>query len=152
MSFTILKKKDFLLDDKKVGLKREKDKTIFELLHLICTAVLEKKAERVRIINVSELIKIADFFVLCSAESTTQVGAITEELLKTADEKGHKIIGIEGTENNLWVLVDFGDVVVHIFHEPVRLYYDLDGLWKDAEEININDMLRQEQIMHSKKQ
>lgn len=133
-------------------MKRDKEKSIFELLRLICTAVLDKKAERVRIINVSPLIKITDFFVLCSAESTTQVGAITEELLRAADKKGHKITGIEGTENNLWVLVDFGDVVVHIFHEPVRIFYDLDGLWKDAENVGLDNMLKQEQIILSKKQ
>ncbi len=133
-------------------MKRKKERTIFELLHLICSALLDKKAERLRIINVSEFINITDYFVICSAESTTQVGAITDELLRVADKKGYRTLGIEGTENNLWVLVDFGDVVVHIFHEPVRSFYDLDGLWKDAEEIGLDKILKQETIKMSKKQ
>jgi ribosome-associated protein len=132
--------------------KQIKENAVFDLLRVICSAVLDKKAERVKVINVGPLIKITDFFVLCSAESTTQVSAITEELLRIADKKGYKIMGTEGTENNLWVLVDFGDVVVHIFHEPVRTFYDLDGLWKDAEEINLDNLLKQKQIMLSKKQ
>lgn len=133
-------------------MKREKNQnTIFDLIRLILSVIQDKKGERIKIINVSELIKITDFFVLCSCESTTQVGAITDELLRAADKNGFKISGIEGRENNLWVLVDFGDVIVHIFHEPVRLFYDLDGLWKDAEEIVLDNILKQEQIMLSKK-
>lgn len=137
---------------KKTDLKRKKERTIFELLHLICSALLDKKAEGLRIINVGKLINITDYFVICSAESTTQVGAITDELLRVAEKNGYKIMGVEGTENNLWVLVDFGDVVVHIFHEPVRTFYDLDGLWKDAEEIGLDKILKQEPIKVSKKQ
>ncbi len=142
-STTLRKENLYLRGDERIRLKK-KD-SIFELLQLICKALLNKKAERLNIINVSNLIGITDFFVICSAESTTQVGAITDELLTTADRNGHKILGVEGTENNLWVLVDFGDVVVHIFHEPVRLFYDLDGLWRDAEEISVNDLLKSQE-------
>ncbi len=138
-SITLREGNLYLRGDERVRLKKKK--SVSELLGSICRALLNKKAEGLRVINVSNLIGITDFFVICSAESTTQVSAITDELLRTADRNGFKITGVEGTENNLWVLVDFGDVVVHIFHEPVRLFYDLDGLWRDAEEISINDLL-----------
>jgi len=132
-------------------LKKKESKSITELLCFIYQALSDKKAERIRVIRVTELIKITDYFVICSAESTTQVGAITDELVKMADEHGYRISGIEGTNNNLWVLVDFVDVVVHVFLEEVRLYYDLDGLWKDAEEINMQDVLSKRQISGMKK-
>ncbi len=138
-SITLREGNLYLRGDERVRLKKKK--SVSELLGSICRALLNKKAEGLRVINVSNLIGITDFFVICSAESTTQVSAITDELLRTAEGNGFKITGVEGTENNLWVLVDFGDVVVHIFHEPVRLFYDLDGLWRDAEEISINDLL-----------
>lgn len=122
-------------------MKRKKE--VLEVLRLVTKAVQDKKAERVKILRVSELIKITDFFVICSADSTTQVGAIADELEKTAEENNLEILGIEGRGNNLWVLVDFGDVVVHVFHEPVRAFYDLDGLWQEAEQIDPDALLSQ---------
>lgn len=133
-------------------MKSKNNKSILELLRIICNALFDKKAERVRIIDVSNLIKITDYFVICSAESTTQVGAIMDEVVKKAESSGFRTIGLEGAENLLWVLIDFGDVVVHVFHEPVRTFYDLDGLWQDAEEIDVESLLSKKRLTMLKKQ
>ena len=99
----------------------------------LAQAVLDKKAMDLAILDMRGLIDYADVFVLCSASNRRQVKAIAEEVrLKGKRELGTPPVGIEGLEAARWVLVDFGDVVVHIFDAPLRGFYDLDGLWADA--------------------
>jgi ribosome silencing factor RsfS/YbeB/iojap len=79
------------------------------------------------------LVAYTDVFVIVSARNRRQVQAIAEEVRKAGKEKyGHLPNGIEGMEAARWVCVDFGSVVVHVFDEPLRGFYDLDGLWRDA--------------------
>jgi ribosome-associated protein len=80
---------------------------------------------------------IADYFVICSGESTTQVKAIEEQIEETLKEEEIRPIGIEGLRNSQWILMDYGDVIVHIFEEATRAYYELEKLWIDAEKINL---------------
>jgi ribosome-associated protein len=75
----------------------------------------------------------ADVFVLCSARNKKQVQAIAEEVRKKGKELTGRNPSVEGMENARWVLVDFGDVVVHVFDQPMRSFYDLEGLWKDGD-------------------
>jgi ribosome-associated protein len=82
---------------------------------------------------------ITDFFVICSGNSTRQVKAITDYIIERFKEYGHKIYHIEGYEYAFWVLLDCGDVVVHLFHTPTRNFYDLEHLWVDAPQISLND-------------
>ena len=79
--------------------------------------------------------QIADFFIICSGESTTQVKAIQEQIEKEFEEAGIKPLGIEGRKNNLWVLMDYDDIIIHIFEEQTRAYYELEKLWIDAKRI-----------------
>jgi ribosome-associated protein len=81
------------------------------------------------------LTQIADFFIICSGESTTQVKAIQEQIEEEFEEAGIKPLGIEGRKNNLWVLMDYGDIIIHIFEEQTRAYYELEKLWIDAKRI-----------------
>jgi ribosome-associated protein len=81
------------------------------------------------------LTQIADYFVICSGESTTQVKAIAEKIEEEFKLSGFKPLGIEGMKNNLWVLMDYGDVIIHIFEEQTRAYYELEKLWIDARKI-----------------
>jgi ribosome-associated protein len=80
---------------------------------------------------------IADYFVICSGESTTQVKAIEEQIEETLKKEEIRPIGIEGLRNSQWILMDYGDVIVHIFEESTRAYYELEKLWIDAEKINL---------------
>ncbi|WP_051179192.1 ribosome silencing factor [Thermodesulfovibrio thiophilus] len=94
-----------------------------------------KKANDIKILEVKELTIITDYFVICSADSTTQVKALTEHLEETMKLEGFKLFGIEGVSNARWILMDYGDVIVHIFLEETRRYYDLERLWLDAPRI-----------------
>jgi ribosome-associated protein len=107
----------------------------------LCAAyVLAKKAFNVRILDVRKISSLTDFLVIASGSSDRQVSASAESV-QLGMKKEHETmpIGIEGLNEGRWVLIDYGDVMVHIFHEPVRLFYDLDGLWCDAEEIPVKD-------------
>ncbi len=80
---------------------------------------------------------IADYFVICSGASTTQVKAIEEQIEETLKKEEIRPIGIEGRRNSQWILMDYGDVIVHIFEEATRAFYELEKLWIDAEKINL---------------
>jgi len=81
----------------------------------IATLLDNKKANDIKILEVKELTIITDYFVICSADSTTQVKALTEHLEETMKLEGFKLFGIEGVSNARWILMDYGDVIVHIF-------------------------------------
>jgi len=78
---------------------------------------------------------IADYFVICSGESTTQVKAIVEQIRERFNMEGIKSLGIEGLNYSHWVLMDYGDVIIHIFEEETRTFYELEKLWIDAKRI-----------------
>jgi len=82
--------------------------------------------------NVREITSIADYFVICSGRSDRQVQSIAQGLEENSGEHGIKPFAVEGASRGHWVLMDFSDVIVHIFYEPVRKFYDLDGLWGHA--------------------
>jgi ribosome-associated protein len=81
------------------------------------------------------LTTIADYFVICSGESTTQVKAIVEQIRERFKMEGIKALGIEGLNYSHWVLMDYGDVIIHIFEEETRTFYELEKLWIDAKRI-----------------
>jgi ribosome-associated protein len=104
-------------------------------LDLYVKAVLGKKALNVVALDVAELTSFADVFIICSGRSNRQVGAIAD-YIKT-DLKKHKIkpLSVEGSKAGHWILLDYGHVIIHVFYEPMREFYDLEGLWIDAERI-----------------
>lgn len=112
-----------------------------DLALALAGAALEKKAQDVVILDMRKLISYTDCFVLCTAGNRRQVQAIAEHLRQFAKkEYGLLPEGMEGSEAARWVLVDFGDAVVHIFDGPLRGFYDLDGLWADAPRIPVPDV------------
>jgi ribosome-associated protein len=94
--------------------------------------MLDRKALDVVLLDVRGMTSYADWFVLGSGESERQVGATAEHLRDKLREEGFQTIGSEGFETGHWVLLDYGEVVVHLFSTEVRAFYDLDGLWTDA--------------------
>lgn len=91
----------------------------------------DKKAFAIRVLDISTVSSIADYLVIASGGSDRQVQAITESI-RTGLKKYGKVNDIEGEAEGKWVVMDYGDVLVHVFHEPLRGYYDLDGLWRMA--------------------
>ena len=95
-------------------------------------AALDRKADDVVLIDLRKQSSYADFLVVCSGNNERQLEAIAEGVEKSLRESGETPIGTEGARGGRWVLLDFGDVVVHVFGEDERGYYDLEGLWSDA--------------------
>lgn len=104
-------------------------------LDLYIKAILGRKALNVVALDVAEMTSYADIFIFCSGRSNRQVIAIADHI-KT-ELKKHKIkpINVEGTKDGHWALLDYGHVIIHVFYEPVREFYDLEGLWIDAKRI-----------------
>lgn len=102
-------------------------------------AVQGKKAEQILMLDVRGLTSIADTFIICSGRSNRQVAAIADNIHQTLKQKGIKALGVEGKREGLWVLLDYGHVLIHIFHGPVRSFYDLEGLWADARQVPVAD-------------
>lgn len=96
----------------------------------------DKKASDIIILELKDLTIITDYFVICSAESTTQVKSFKEHIEEQMEKEGFKLLGIEGFNYAHWVLMDYGDVILHIFLEDTRRYYDLERLWLDAPRIS----------------
>lgn len=103
-----------------------------QLLQIAVAAAEDKKAVRVVALNLKEVSLVADYFVICSGNSDTQVQAIATEIRKQAEKNGTRVRGIEGMETARWVLIDLGDVIVHVFHRDERDYYSIERLWSDA--------------------
>ncbi|OWR29412.1 ribosome silencing factor [Saccharibacillus sp. O23] len=103
-----------------------------ELLHIATEAVADKKAMNVVALDLNGISMVADYFVVCHGNSDTQVQAIATEVRKRAVEAGANIRGIEGMDSARWVLMDLGDVIVHVFHRDEREYYNIERVWSDA--------------------
>lgn len=101
-------------------------------------AALNKKALDVTILDLSGLTVIADYFVICSGESTTHVRAIAEFMEETFARGKIKPLGVEGAAHSHWILLDYGDVIIHVFEKETRAYYNLEKLWMDAKTVEID--------------
>jgi ribosome-associated protein len=112
---------------------------IRELALKAAEAALSKKAIDVTVLDVSGLTAIADYFIICSAESTTQVKAIAGSIEEELAKKRKKPLGVEGVGHSHWILLDYGDFIVHVFEQETRAYYSLEKLWMDAKVIEINE-------------
>lgn len=113
-------------------------------IEIFVNAVLGKKARQVVLLDVQAMTTVADTFIICSARSNRQVTAIAEFISTNLKNQGKKVLNIEGRKEGHWVLMDYGDVIIHIFLEPMRSFYDLEGLWGDARRITTNALLEYE--------
>ncbi|HVN83680.1 MAG TPA: ribosome silencing factor [Candidatus Binatia bacterium] len=110
---------------------------------LLCVRfALEKKAYDVVLLEVSELTSLADYFLVCTGRSDTQVQAIAQGIEEQLGRLGIRLLSVEGLNRGQWALMDFGDVVVHIFYEPVREFYDLERLWSQAPHVTLPEPYR----------
>ena len=103
--------------------------------------IKERKAIDPVLFEVKNLTSITDYFLIASGNSSRQVQAITRHLQTEMRVAGFRAYGVEGEQEGHWVLIDYGDVVIHIFYHPIREFYDLEGLWIEAPRINIEDKL-----------
>ena len=107
------------------------------VLKVITDAMLEKKGQQVVSLDLSSIgTAISDYFVVCNADSTTAVAAIADNIIVRMEEKcGRKVLRMQGLENDFWIILDYGDIVVHVFLTQYREFYRLEDLWADAERV-----------------
>ena len=112
-----------------------------ELLVIAAKAADDKRAEDIVALNMHGISLIADYFLICHGNSEKQVQAIAREMKEKAEEAGIHVKRLEGFDEAKWILVDMGDVVAHVFHRDERLYYNLERLWGDAPQEDVQSEL-----------
>jgi len=115
-----------------------------EVAGFIVSSLDSKKAREIKLLRTSEITILADYFVICTAGSTTQLKTLSDEVEKTLKKNGEVPLRREGHRSGGWVLIDYGCVVVHLFLQEVREFYTLERLWGDAEDIDIAGMIKNE--------
>ena len=118
--------------------------TSYEMAVGLAKALDSKKGLNIKVLKTQELTTLADYFVLCTATSTTQVKAMSDACEEAMEKQGETVHHIEGHRGGTWILQDYGDVVVHLFDTEARAFYDLDRLWQDAVEVDLAAILQPE--------
>jgi ribosome-associated protein len=113
--------------------------SVKEKTHLSAEAAISKKASQVVLLDVRKLSSFTDYFLICSGSSNRQVQAIADAIDESLSKQGINALGIEGYEDAHWILMDYTDLVIHIFQEETRRYYDLERLWGSAAHVPIQE-------------
>ncbi len=103
-------------------------------------ALDEKKAEDIKIINIEQISVMADYFLIASGTNRSQVQALAENVQEQLEKAGFTVKQVEGRQSANWILMDCGEVIVHIFDRENRLFYDLERIWKDGRQIEMADL------------
>ncbi|SHH66889.1 ribosome silencing factor [Sporanaerobacter acetigenes] len=111
---------------------------IDERLSTIVKACDDKKAFDIKVLNIQKISSIGDYFVIASGNSTSQVTAIADEIDEKMSKIGFGLVQKEGYSSARWILLDYGDIIVHVFHREDRSFYNLERLWSDSEEVDIS--------------
>ncbi len=117
----------------------EKDKSK-EMAGLAIHALEDKKAEDIRVIDISQVSVLADYFIIAGGGNRSQIQALSDHVEETLGKAGCPVRQIEGYDTANWVLLDFGDVIVHIFDKENRLLYDLERIWRDGQQIDPKEL------------
>ena len=112
-----------------------------EMAEIIVKALDDKKARDIKLLRTTDVTVLADYFVICTATSTTQIKTLADEVEHAVEMAGENALHREGYRSGGWVLIDFGCVVVHLFMDETRKFYNLERLWADAEEVDVSSLL-----------
>ncbi len=112
-----------------------------EIATIAARALDDRKAKDLKVLKTAEKTILADYFVICNGSTSTHIKALVDEVDRKLSEAGEPPIRREGLRSDIWVLMDFGSVIVHVFTDEARKFYDLERLWSDAEEIPISSLL-----------
>ncbi len=118
--------------------------TATEKMKLAARFLGSKKARDISVLQVTGVTLLADYFIVCSATSTTQVKALASGLEEAMEEAGEQLFVKEGTQGLNWILLDYSDVIIHVFYQETREFYDLEKLWSDATEIPLEEILEED--------
>lgn len=111
-----------------------------EMAKIACRALNEKKAEDLRVIEISEISPLADYFIIATGANTNQIQAMVDAVDEALTKAGHSPRQIEGNRNSTWILMDYRDIIVHIFSKEDRLFYDLEKIWTDGKRIEVDEL------------
>lgn len=111
-----------------------------EMAKLAYQALSEKKAEDIRIIDISEISVIADYFIIASGSNANQLQAMQDSVDEQLYKAGYQVKQIEGNQRSSWILMDYSDIIVHIFSKEDRLFYDLERIWRDGKDIDPEEL------------
>lgn len=112
-----------------------------ELAEIAVKALDSKKGKEIRLIRIDKITTLAEYFIICTGTSNTQINALCDAVEKELTEKGEEPLHREGYRGGTWVLLDYGCVVVHIFNDEARKFYSLEHLWADGEEVDLSAIL-----------
>lgn len=112
-----------------------------ELAEIAVKALDSKKGKDIRLIRIDKITTLAEYFVICTGTSNTQINALCDAVEKELTEKGEEPLHREGYRGGTWVLLDYGCVVVHVFNDEARKFYSLEHLWADGEEVDLSAIL-----------
>ena len=112
-----------------------------ELAEIAVKALDSKKGKEIRLIRIDKITTLAEYFVICTGTSNTQINALCDAVEKEQTEKGEEPLHREGYRGGTWVLLDYGCVVIHVFNDEARKFYSLEHLWADGEEVDLSAIL-----------
>lgn len=111
-----------------------------EMTKLAIAALEDKKAEDIRVIDISEVSVIADYFIIAGGSNRSQIQALSDNVEEKLGRAGMPAKQIEGYDTANWILLDFGDIIVHIFDKENRLLYDLERIWRDGKQVDVKQL------------
>lgn len=113
---------------------------IKEMVKLAYKALDEKKAKDITVLDIGRVTVLADYFVIASAENSRQLGALADSVDEVLGRAGYEHRAVEGYDSGSWILMDYNDVVVHIFNRDDRQFYDLERIWRDGKRVNVSEL------------
>lgn len=120
--------------------------TAKEVAYQVTRALDAKKGMDIKLLKIDRVSSLADYFLICTGTSNTHVRTLCDYAEYTLTALGEPLLGREGHRGNSWELLDFGSVVVHVFTEEARRFYDLERLWADAEQVDLKDIIIEESM------
>ena len=112
-----------------------------EIAAIAAKALDDKKAKEIKVLATAEQTVLADYFVICNGTSSTHIKALVDAVDKALSEAGEPPVRREGLRSDIWILMDFGSVIVHIFTDEARKFYNLERLWSDSEEVSLSSLM-----------
>ena len=113
-----------------------------QMAQLVCRALDEKKGRDIKVIDIHDVSVIADYFVIARGSNQNQVQAMVDNVEEQLGRAGFEPKQVEGVRNSSWILMDYGDVIVHVFDEENRLFYDLERIWRDGKTLDMEEFLK----------
>ena len=113
-----------------------------KMTRLAIKGLEEKKANDIRILDIEKISTLADYFIIASGSNRNQVQAMADNVDEILGKAGYQVKQVEGYSTANWILMDYGDLIIHVFDEENRLFYDLERIWRDGKELDVSEFLK----------